>query len=253
MECLPHDTRAACEVIGVTMHVLVVQNFEGTGLGQVGAALDEAGAAIDLRKPYLGDALPDDALGHDAIVVLGGGQNALDDEACPYLPPLIGLMRDFGDSGRSVLGICLGSQLLARAYGGQNLIGAAQEFGWREISRTDAGEADAMLATVPQTFRSFQWHDDTFTLPPDAVRLAGNEVAENQAFRIGRAAYGIQFHFEASRKVVEEWNVGFAEYLAKRHPDWKPRLHGEGQAAYGREADEAGMALARAWVATIGR
>lgn len=233
------------------MRVLVVQNFEGTELGQVGAALDEAGAVIDLRKPYSGDALPDNALGHDAIVVLGGAQNALDDEACPYLPPLLGLMRDFGDSGRSVLGICLGSQLLARAYGGQNLIGATQEFGWRAISRTDAGAQDAMLATVPQVFRSFQWHDDTFTLPQGAVRLAGNDIAENQAFRIGRAAYGIQFHFEASRKVVEEWNVAFADYLAKRHPDWSQHRHGEEKSAYGREADEAGMALARAWVATI--
>ncbi|TGR16890.1 GMP synthase, partial [Mesorhizobium sp. M1C.F.Ca.ET.196.01.1.1] len=68
------------------MRVLVVQNFDNEGLGQIGAALEEAGADIDLRKPYDGETLPRDSSEHDAIVVLGGAQNALDDEICPYFP-----------------------------------------------------------------------------------------------------------------------------------------------------------------------
>lgn len=230
------------------MRVLIIQNFEGTGPGQVGTALAEAGAELDLRRPYLGDALPEDAAGHDALLVLGGAQSALDDEDHPYIPPLLALMRDFGDSGRSVLGICLGSQLLARAYGGKNLLGAAPEFGWQGITRTGEGAADPMLAAVPDAFTSFQWHDDTFTLPPDAVRLAANPAAENQAFRIGRATYGIQFHFEADRPLVGQWTEMFADYLAERHPDWR---HEEEAAAHGQAADAAGLALARAWVSTI--
>lgn len=233
------------------MRVLIVQNFEGTGPGQVGSALAEAGAQMDIRKPYSGEALPGSAAGHDAIVVLGGAQSAVDDDAHPYLPSLVELLRDFGDNGRSVLGICLGSQLLARAYGGRNLIGGASEFGWHEVSRTDEGGTDTVLTAVPRTFRSFQWHEDTFTLPPGAVRLAASETAQNQAFRIGRATYGMQFHFEADRSVVQDWNVIFADYLAERRPDWLPRRHGEEQSAHGAAADAAGMALARAWVATI--
>jgi GMP synthase-like glutamine amidotransferase len=95
------------------MRVLVVQNFDNTGLGQVGTALAEAGAEIDLRNAHLGDALPDNADDHDAIVVLGGGQNALADEEYPYIPTLLGLLRDFEAKDRSMLGICLGSQLMA--------------------------------------------------------------------------------------------------------------------------------------------
>ena len=232
------------------MRVLVVQNFDDEGLGQLGAALAEADARIDLRRPYRADSLPRDASGHDAMVVLGGGQNALDDALCPYFPELLALMRNFADSGRSVLGICLGSQLLARAYGGENLLGAAPEFGWQGIARTPEGAADPVLAAVPDVFTGFQWHDDTFTLPSGAVRLATNTVAENQAFRIGRAAYGVQFHFEADRSHVARWNTAFADILAEHHPDWAGR-HAEEAAIHGPAADAAGLALARAWVATI--
>jgi GMP synthase-like glutamine amidotransferase len=232
------------------MRVLIVQNFDNTGLGQVETVLTETGAQMDLRRPYRGDVLPKDAAGHDALVVLGGGQSALDDADHPYIPPLLSLMRDFGDSGRSVLGICLGSQLLARAYGARNLLGAAPEFGWRSIARTREGDADPVLGAVPDMFTSFQWHDDTFTLPPGAVRLATNPTAENQAFRVGRACYGIQFHFEADRRLVGHWTKVFADYLAEHHPEWAGRHEAEA-ATHGSQADATGLVIARAWVATI--
>jgi len=232
------------------MRVLVVENFDNTGLGQVGTALAEAGAAIDMRRAHHGEALPPTATGHDALVVLGGGQNALDDEAYPYMPGLLSLMRDFGEGDKAVLGICLGSQLLARAYGGDNLLGAAPEFGWHKVSLTGEARADPVLSKAPEAFSIFQWHDDTFTLPKDAVRLAQNPAASNQAFRIGRAVYGIQFHFEADRPLVRHWNAAFADYIAEHHPGWTERFAAE-EAAHGAEADAAGLALARAWVAAI--
>ncbi|TGQ66088.1 GMP synthase [Mesorhizobium sp. M00.F.Ca.ET.186.01.1.1] len=232
------------------MRVLVVQNFDNEGLGQIGAALAEAGADIDLRKPYRGETLPDSSEEHDAIVVLGGAQNALDDEICPYFPALLELTRDFADTDRSVLGICLGSQLLARAYGGSNQIGGATEFGWHKVSLTPAAKSDPVLAALPENFPIFEWHDDTFGLPENAVRLAGSAVAENQAFRLGRAAYGFQFHFEADTPMVRDWSTSFAEIIAARHPDWNDRLAGEIE-RNGPDADSAGIAIARAWVATI--
>ncbi|RLP22994.1 type 1 glutamine amidotransferase [Mesorhizobium sp. YM1C-6-2] len=230
------------------MRVLIVQNFDNTGPGQVETALVEAGAELDLRQAYRGDALPANAAGHDAMLVLGGAQSALDDDDHPYLPPLLSLIRDFADSGRSVLGICLGCQLLARAYGGKNLLGAAPEFGWRGVTRTREGAADPMLGAVPDAFTSFQWHDDTFTLPPGAVRLATSPAAENQAFRLGRAAYGIQFHFEADRSIVRQWTSMYPERVAERDPSWRYDVEA---AAHGAAADATGLTLARAWVATI--
>lgn len=232
------------------MRVLVVQNYENTGLGQVGAALAEVGAEIDLRNAHHGDALPGDADGHDAIVVLGGGQNALADDEYPYIPALLDLMRDFEAKDRSMLGICLGSQLMARAFGGENLIGTAPEFGWRQITLTEEAENDAVLGALPKDFSTFQWHDDTFTLPEGAVHLAANSAARNQAFRVGRAAYAFQFHFEADQALVRHWNATFPDLLSVRQPGWLERFEDE-VATHGDKADEVGRALARAWVATI--
>ncbi len=116
------------------MRVLVVENFDNTGLGQVGSALAEAGAAIDLRRAQHGEALPETAADHDAVVVLGGGQNALADDECPYFPKLLDLLRDFESRDRAVLGICLGSQILARAFGGKNPIGVASFSGSPSIA-----------------------------------------------------------------------------------------------------------------------
>jgi GMP synthase (glutamine-hydrolysing) len=231
------------------MRVAIVENTKFTEAGQVGIALAEARADTVTIRAYAGEPLPDfDA--HDALVVFGGEQNARDDEKHPYLPQLANLMRRFGDSGKAVLGICLGSQILARAYGGNNLIGTAPEFGWCAIGRTTAGKADPVLSAMPDRFLSFQWHDDTFTLPEAAAHLAENEAARHQAFRMGRAAYGFQFHFEANREVVRNWMVHFPEVIERKEPGWLSR-HPELDPTDGLLSDEAGLALARAWVRQI--
>ena len=232
------------------MNVLIVQNFDSTGLGQVCTALKEKGAARDYRKPYLGEDLPQDCAEHDAIVVLGGGQSAVDDHIHPYLPNLAALMRDFADSGKAALGICLGSQILARAYGATNLIGKAPEFGWQKIALTDEGKSDPVLGAVPGHFPIFQWHDDTFTLPEGAIRLASNNATPNQAFRVGRAGYGIQFHFEADRPLVEKWNARFPDDIVRKDPEWFEKYPVHAQ-EHGPHADAAGLAIARAWVSQI--
>ena len=232
------------------MRVLVVENDKVTLLGQIGLALEEAGAEIDICRPHAGDAIPANETGHDAIVVMGGPQNARDDERHGYLPALAALMRRFGDADKSVLGVCLGSQLLARAYGGENLIGTAPDFGWCTVALTRDGTGDPVLSAAAASFPIFQWHGDTFTLPDGAVRLATNGAAENQAFRIGRAVYGTQFHFEASRTVVDGWVEAFPEIIETLQPGWlaqRPVLAAEN----GPMADATGLALARAWVATI--
>jgi GMP synthase-like glutamine amidotransferase len=232
------------------MRVLIIENFHSSPLGNVGIALEEAQAEITLRRPWQGDALPepDD---FDAIVVLGGEQSALDDEKYPYLPELADLMRRFGEVDKPVLGICLGSQLLARGHGGINRLNAAREFGWREVRRTEVAAHDPVLSAAAEAFPIFQWHSDTFTLPESAVRLATNETAENQCFRMGRASYGMQFHFEANRDVVETWVKTFPEAVARMDPDWD-KTYAERAETEGKIADATGLAIARAWVRLIG-
>lgn len=179
------------------MRVAIVENTRITHHGQVGVALHEAAALIDLYKPWAGQPLPQ-TVDADALVVFGGEQSARDDHTHPYLPELARLMAEYTAMDRPVLGICLGSQILARAFGAENHLGTAPEFGWVDVALTDAGRADPVLSQVPASFPIFQWHSDTFSLPEGAVHLAESPTARHQAFRIGRATYGTQFHFEAA-------------------------------------------------------
>lgn len=231
------------------MRVAIIENTRITHHGQVGVALHERAALVDLYKPWAGQALPQTS-DADALIVFGGEQAATDDHTHPYLPALAELMAGYTALDRPVLGICLGSQLLARAYGGDNHLGIAPEFGWVDVSLTEAGRADPVLSQVPGTFPIFQWHSDTFTLPPDAIHLAHSQVARHQAFRIGRATYGTQFHFEASRAVVRDWSETFPEITERMHPGWT-EAHPTLSASRGVEADAHGLALARAWVGLI--
>ena len=228
------------------MKVAIVENTRITHHGQVGVALHEAAAMIDLYKPWSGQPLPQ-TVDADALVVFGGEQSALDDHTHPYLPALAKLMADYTALDRPVLGICLGSQLLARAFGGQNLLGAAPEFGWCEITLTAQGAKDPVLSHVPATFPIYQWHSDTFTLPEAATHLATSARAASQCFRIGRATYGMQFHFEASRAVARDWNRQFPQAVERMHPGWLDD-YPQAEATHGPAADAYGLAIARAWV-----
>jgi GMP synthase (glutamine-hydrolysing) len=231
------------------MRVAIVENTRITHHGQVGVALHEAAALIDLWKPWSGQSLPV-APDADALIVFGGEQSATDDHTHPYLPDLARLMAAYTDADKPVLGICLGSQLLARAYGAENHLGRAPEFGWVDVTLTEAGRADPVLSQVPDTFPIFQWHSDTFTLPEGAIHLAQSPTARHQAFRIGRATYGTQFHFEASRSVVRDWSQTFPSLIERMLPGWS-KTHADLAATRGAEADDHGLALARAWVALI--
>jgi GMP synthase-like glutamine amidotransferase len=229
---------------------LIVENLRSTSLGQVGAALDEVAAEQIWIRPWNGEALPETSDGFNGMVVLGGEQSAIDDHLHPYLPDLASLMKRFGDDDKAVLGICLGSQILARAHGGSNILGQTREFGWHRVSVTDAAKDDPVLATIGADFPIFEWHSDTFTLPQDAVHLARSAAVANQCFRIGRASYGMQFHFEANRAVVGEWKAGFAETIERMSPGWLADYDAHA-AKDGVIADAIGLEIARAWVRQV--
>jgi GMP synthase (glutamine-hydrolysing) len=231
------------------MRVAIVENTQVTHHGLVGVALHERAALIDLYRPWTGQPLPARPQA-DALVVFGGEQAATDDQTHPYLPHLADLMAAYTQADKPVLGICLGSQILARAYRAENHLGTAPEFGWTDVTLTAEGRADPVLSVLPETFPIFQWHSDTFTLPDGAVHLAHSSTARHQAFRIGRATYGTQFHFEASRAVVADWLHHFPDSVARMDPAFATR-HPDLDATIGHQADAHGLALARAWVGLI--
>jgi GMP synthase-like glutamine amidotransferase len=231
--------------------VLAIENFIGTPLGLVAPALAEAGASVDVRAPWQGAPVPEGSAGYDGLVVLGGEQSALDDADYPALPAIVALIRSFMAADKAVLGICLGAQLVARAAGARNILGRPIEFGWHTVTPTAAGYRDPLISALGAGSPVFHWHLDTFTLPPGAIHLATSAQTEFQAFRLKRAVYGLQFHFEADRRLVAAWSDQFAEVIATYAPDWPARLPAEA-AHHGPRADAAGAAIARAWAALVG-
>jgi GMP synthase (glutamine-hydrolysing) len=232
------------------MRILVIENFPHTPLGQVETALCEVGATIEICRAFAGESVPGDHGPYDGLVVLGGSQSALDDADSPWLPAVAGLCRIYGEADKAVLGICLGAQLVARGHGGRNILGRPIEFGWHEVRPTEAGRGDPLIAALEDGAPIFHWHLDTFSLPPGAVHLATSAQTEMQAFRIGRAVYGIQFHFEADRALIEAWNHHFGDEIDEYIPDW-PGRHARQAAIHGPAADRVGLEIARAWVGVV--
>jgi GMP synthase (glutamine-hydrolysing) len=145
---------------------------------------------------------PIDAYG--AVIVFGGAMHADQDHHHPWLREENLLLQRLLDLHRPVLGVCLGAQLIAKATHAH--VGPAREpeIGWHPVELTDAGEDDPVLGRLPRRFEAFQWHYYTYGVPAGAVELARSEVC-TQAFRLGDAAWGVQFHPEVTVAQVESW------------------------------------------------
>jgi GMP synthase-like glutamine amidotransferase len=206
------------------MRILIVENFAGTDIGRMAKTFRERGVETDVVQPFDGTPLPATPDSHDGMIVLGGAQDALDDAGSPWFSSLMELMRDFDRARRPVLGICLGSQLLARAHGGRNILARPLEFGYVPITPNAAGRDDPLMSLLDPAVPIFQWHSDTFELPPGATLLATGTEYVNQGYRVGEVSYGTQFHFEVDRTLAERWSSAAAAHLDERKPGWRTAL-----------------------------
>ncbi|MGC5363871.1 type 1 glutamine amidotransferase [Streptomyces sp. DT24] len=184
--------------------ILIVQNSATASEGDIGSALREAGVGYDVVHAQK-DRIPD-GLDHDAVIVLGGGQHAADDDLHPCLVEEKELLRDAVERGQPCLGICLGAQILAHAMGAVIHRGTRVNFGFQTVGLTEAGTRDPLFSGLPEKQRMFQWHADSLELPAGAQLLAYSDSGSpHQAFRIGERAYGVQYHVEVDDRLLEAW------------------------------------------------
>jgi GMP synthase (glutamine-hydrolysing) len=141
-----------------------------------------------------------------AVIVLGGTMGVCDEDDFPFLAPLKRFMRAAAEAGTPLLGICLGGQLLAEALGGEVRSRHQGEKGLQAIHLTADGQSDPLFTGLPATFTAFEWHNDSFCVPPGALHLAASAGCRGQAFR-RRNAWGVQFHPEVDREIVAAWSV----------------------------------------------
>jgi GMP synthase (glutamine-hydrolysing) len=193
-------------------NILSVQNIRCETLGLLEQMFVHDGYHIE-KVNVQNDPLPTSPLGYDAIVILGGPMAVYDN--LPYLQKEQELIRNAMRNDTPVLGICLGSQLIAQAAGGRVYKGRKKEIGWYNVYLTPASSNDIFRGFTDKMIRIFQWHGDTYDLPANAKILAYSDLYP-QAFRIG-SAVGIQFHFEVDEPLIQTWMTEYsADLIAEK-------------------------------------
>jgi GMP synthase-like glutamine amidotransferase len=178
--------------------ILVFRHSPGESLGRISDSLEPRGIAPRYADLYLGGAPPDirDA---DGLIVMGGPMSANDD--CPFIRQELDIISEALALGKPILGVCLGAQLVAKALGARVYNSPVKEIGWYPVYWTEAGAREFSL-NGPETM--FQWHGETFDLPPGAELLAYSDGCRHQAFRVG-STYGLQFHLEVTPAMIADW------------------------------------------------
>jgi GMP synthase (glutamine-hydrolysing) len=195
--------------------VLVVQHVACETLGTIGLALGEHGLKARHVRIYEGDEVPPGLGDGGGLVIMGGPMGVGDAPRLPHLAREMRLIEAALEAGRPVLGVCLGSQLVAHVLGGRVYPGPRKEIGWHAVRLSEAGLRDPLWSGSPREFPGFHWHGDIFDLPAGAESLASSDLTACQAFRSGASAYGILFHMEVTEPLIDGMAASFPGELAE--------------------------------------
>jgi GMP synthase-like glutamine amidotransferase len=187
---------------------LAIVHEDHAGPGVFGEAIRERGDTLEeWMVPTVAEP-PGDPLGYDAVLVLGGAMNVDEGDEHPWLHAERGLIGELLERQVPLVGLCLGSQMVAAAAGAVPRRAPRPEIGWHTVELTEAGREDPLLGPLGPSFEAFQWHSYEFPLPPGAVALARSEVCL-QGARIGQAAWAIQFHPEVTEADALHWTADY--------------------------------------------
>jgi GMP synthase (glutamine-hydrolysing) len=207
--------------------VIVFRHVPHEGLGTIASALNRYGLSprtVDIARGR--PALPP-VKSLAGLIVMGGPMGVYEQDRYPFLKRELDYIGKVVDAGKPVLGICLGSQLIAHALGARVYPNRKKEIGWYRVHLTSEGKKDPLMkgANAPWVF---QWHGDTFDLPKGARRLASSTLCKNQAFRFGQNVYGLQYHLEVNKDMILDWldQPGAESELAAVGPQARQKIAG---------------------------
>ncbi len=187
------------------MRVHWLQHAEHEGLGCIEPWLRARGHRLTGTRLQRGETLPE-AGEFDWLIVMGGPMNIYEHDRYPWLIQEKFLIRDACVMKKKVLGICLGSQLVADVLGGKVTQSAEPEIGWFQVELNENSSKSPLLSDFPMAFEAFHWHGDTFSYPPGATPLMSSAACSRQAFSWGDGrVLGLQFHLEVEFEDARRW------------------------------------------------
>ena len=196
------------------MRALVLQHIAVEGPGRLASFLQQHGWELVTTALYAGERLPAEPQDYQAIIIMGGPMGVYDEADYAFLPAEQTFLQRALAQNVPMLGICLGSQLLAKALGARVYRNPCKEIGWYTVDLTPEGRTDPLFQRVSSPVPVFQWHGDAFELPAGAVALASSPQCTHQAFRYGERVYGLLFHLELVPAMIHSWLATFQEELA---------------------------------------
>lgn len=228
-------------------NVLAIQHVRCETLGTIADAVRAADISVEIVQTFERESVPKTMEEFDGLIVMGGPMGVYEQERYPFLRQEIRLIEEALRDDKPVLGVCLGSQLLAAALGAKVTRGKQKEIGWHRVTLTPAATSDRLWTGLESSFIAYHWHGDIFDLPSGAASLASSDLTACQAFRYGRHAYGVLFHMEATENIIEDMVKTFNEELqetgidgreiVKRAKDHLPRLQSIGGFVFQRWAN----------------
>jgi GMP synthase (glutamine-hydrolysing) len=185
--------------------VLAFRHVPFEGAGYIEPLLMARGIGLDYADLYREGVADPHIAGYDGLIFLGGPMSAND--PLPFLDRERALVAQAVERSQPLLGICLGSQLIARVLGADVHRNPEKEIGWFDLNFTPEAAEDHVFAGIKGPEPVFHWHSDTWELPQGAELLASSEACRNQAFRHGRNIYGMQFHLEITPAMIADWQL----------------------------------------------
>jgi len=225
--------------------------------GLVGETIIGEGASYDTLMPVERHAshapfdypgLPAEIGDYAGLLILGGPMSANDTGKYPFLGETMRLIRDFAAADRPVLGICLGAQIISRAFGGEVYRMERLESGFFTMDVTPDGKSDPVFSALGASITSFQNHFDAVRNVPGALALATGGACPVQAFRIGRATYATQYHPEVTIDIARDWIRKFGRAFTDHEPRLLTELDQQFQQSFARHREQC-QALVRRWLA----
>jgi GMP synthase (glutamine-hydrolysing) len=235
----------------IIMQCLVIRHLAFEDLGNFAPVLRQASFVIDYVQAGVDTLSPAAVAAADLLVVLGGPIGVNDSAEYPFIDEEVALVRARLASGKPVLGICLGAQMMAAALGARVYPGTQKEIGWGGVTLTDAGRASSLAVLNDKGNDAvLHWHGDTFDLPDGAELLASTAVTPHQAFSYGRHALALQFHIEADADSIDAWLIGHACELSQA--GIRPSTIRDDARRCGGQARSNAENILRAWLAETG-